>query len=637
MEATSIGKFPRADVSSTWYDRDIGPTARCKPQILGENFDVPQHDLAQVAEPRTSEECAQACCDHPKCGGAIFVPISNVTNGGCTKGKPCCLMKTSVTSVSVLYKRKTVEDDSVLWAIAGRSQHDEKLNFLSATLGSHMVLQRAPQRAVIWGHTTPGVNVTTTMTPSDAEVCSRAQGNCTTITFVTIAGVDGTWRQHLPPMPASKVAYNFAFESSNSNSEKATLEDVLFGDVFICGGQSNMAMGMTAVANASLEMQEANNFPTIRIFSAGHNRSFTPLHDLQNVREPWQIASSRTIASSRETFSSFSAVCWFFGKEISRKLSPTGNVPIGLISNNWRGTRIEFWTPAESFSRCNRSETDGPMYNAMIRPYAIGPMSISGFAWYQGEQNTADAASAQQYSCLFPEMIKGWRKALNAQDAYFGFIQLSTFCRLPPIDSLPQMREAQMAALKLPNVGYATNADHGQGCDIHPQAKQYAGKRLATSALALHYKMQAPWRSPTYKSATQLFSSGSNSSVTLIVSLNDVSTSGLHIVHPFNSLWTDCKASIPLNQTYNISMSEQCAWAQLQISKMGWVNATVDVESNGRSVVFTAKLPDPFDGSAAILASTYGWGPIPMMSIYDKETGLPVLPWKHEVDERLVA
>eukprot|EP00729_Bicosta_minor_P027722 gene27722-4213_t len=103
---------------------------------------------------------------------------------------------------------------------------------------------------------------------------------------------------------------------------------------------------------------------------------------------------------------------------------------------------------------------------------------------------------------MFPQMISAWRTAFAQPDAFFGFVQLSTWCALPP-DSLPQMRDAQMAALALPNVGYATNADHGMGCNIHPAEKQHIGKRLADTALGIVYKTGVQWKSPTYKSAKQ--------------------------------------------------------------------------------------------------------------------------------------
>ena len=112
-----------------------------------------------------------------------------------------------------------------------------------------------------------------------------------------------------------------------------------------------MEYAMPAVANKTLERQAANHFPTIRFFSVGHSTaSVTPLRNLQSVWEPWQVASNVSInkdySPGHTLFSTFSAVCWLFGKELSTQLSPTGDVPLGLVSNNWGGTQVEMWTPA---------------------------------------------------------------------------------------------------------------------------------------------------------------------------------------------------------------------------------------------------------------------------------------------------
>ena len=295
------------------------------------------------------------------------------------------------------------------------------------------------------------------------------------------------------------------------------------------------------------------------------------------------------------------------------------------------------------------------MYNAMILPYAAGPMAISGFAWYQGEADTENATTAEWYSCLFPQMITAWRTVFQAPDAFFGFIQLSTWCALPPA-SLPQMREAQMAALALPNVGYATNADHGMGCNIHPAVKQHIGKRLATSALALNYGYDVPWKSPTYKSATTYppsmahFESAAADApsmfVSVLVVLSDVSTQGLHTVRPFNwespnygqgnpPIVVDCVGTFPINATTNSSMEQQCAFAALEVDGAGWFNATVTIpEGEPTKLLLTSKLPaDRPPTPATVVASAYGWGPIPMLSAYDKATGLPVLPWNKSLVE----
>ena len=136
----------------------------------------------------------------------------------------------------------------------------------------------------------------------------------------------------------------------------------------------------------------------------------------------------------------------------------------------------------------------------MIVPYAEGPMEFSGAIWYQGEANTKDAASALLYACTFPQMLRSWRRAIPSLQAFFSFAQLSTWCTGRPANpsSIPQMRDAQLSLTSEARVAWATNADHGYGCDIHPRAKQAIGKRLARGALAVRYKLDESWLSPTY-------------------------------------------------------------------------------------------------------------------------------------------
>jgi len=455
---------------------------------------------------------------------------------------------------------------------------------------------------------------------------------------------------------------------------EASMVDVLFGEVYMCGGQSNMEFAMPAITNATAEQQVANNFPSIRIFSVGHaTASPTPLRDLQTVWEPWQVASNATICKdfspSSHLFATFSAVCWIFGRTLSKRLSADGSVPAGLISNNWGGTKLEAWAPAATFRECDASSAftpgDGPMFNAMIRPYAVGPMALAGFTWYQGEADTASEESAALYGCTFPSMITQWRDAFHSPTAYFGFVQLSTWCALPPA-SLPLLREAQMKALELPSVGYATNADHGLGCNIHPAAKQYVGERLALSALALQYgQSDVEWRSPSYESAavsttrTHGTATGVHTGavVSVLVRLRDVSPAGLHTVHPYNydppmygealPVPVDCFGVFPVNATHNASMTSQCAWASLLLDGHGWLNASVSIGADGQSLLLSAELPpghaaqssSAAEGVAggtatsmpAVLGSAYAWGPIPMMSAYDKGTALPVLAWNESL------
>ena len=126
------------------------------------------------------------------------------------------------------------------------------------------------------------------------------------------------------------------------------------------------------------------------------------------------------------------------------------------------------------------------------------------------------------------------------------------------------------------------------------------------------------------------------------MSLNDVGVEGLYSVHPFNyaspnygqgnpPIAVDCTASFPINATTNSSMEQQCAWAALHVADIGWLNASVSIAPGGTTLLLTAPLPVGSAEPAVIVGSAYGWGPIPMLSAYDRATGLPVLPWNNSL------
>lgn len=471
--------------------------------------------------------------------------------------------------------------------------------FLSRTLGDHMVLQCAPQAAVVWGHTKPGATVFT-------EFAGQ--------TLISTADPAGTWRQRLPPTPAAKTAYTLNFKSDSG--ETATLRDVLFGDVYICGGQSNMQFAVGDAENATQEAQLAANYPQIRLFTVGQGtQSKVPLADLQTVEQKWSVASPTTV-SNKQAFSYFSAVCWFFGKSLADALGE--DVPLGLISNNWGGTAVELWSTPEVYANCNSTGGYGSLYNAMINPYVVGPMAVTGFTWYQGESNTRDDAAAATYSCRFPAMISAWRRAFQQPSAYFGFVQLSTWCDNP--EGIAAMREAQMKALLLPKVGYATNADHGAGCNIHPPVKQYCALRLARSALALQYGRALQWRSPTFQSAQASLVAGI---ITVAVTLADVSPEGLKLVpRAFN--WVqglDCAA-------LEAKRKGTCAWASIELATGQDFNATAMVDpTDAKKLLLKAAVPTGVS-AAQVTSTSYGWGAVPLLTVYDASQDLPVLPWR---------
>jgi len=216
---------------------------------------------------------------------------------------------------------------------------------LSKVLGSHMVFQRDTVFNV-WGFAPPGTTVKTSFAGKQ---------------YSATAGSDTIWRQQLPPTPANKAGQVLTF--SASTGEAAQLNDVLFGDVYICSGQSNMQFSIPATTNSSAEAADASNYPAIRVMTVGQGTSSkTPLNDLQTISQLWAVASNTSISGgggacgqSHATlapqslplkpsrpfpflllllallvgFGYFSSVCWFFGKQIYNGLD--GAVPLGLM------------------------------------------------------------------------------------------------------------------------------------------------------------------------------------------------------------------------------------------------------------------------------------------------------------------
>ena len=177
--------------------------------------------------------------------------------------------------------------------------------FVSSVFGDHMVLQRAPQRARLWGFTRSNASV---------SVSIHASGDRGHKPLRALADADGKWTIALPPVQASAAPHTLHVTSSTT--EKATLHDVLFGDVFLCAGQSNMVFSVGAMENGTAELRSADSYPTIRLMTIGQGtRSSTRLDDLQTVEQPWVVASSASVAHGGP-FGYFSAVCWIFGREV---------------------------------------------------------------------------------------------------------------------------------------------------------------------------------------------------------------------------------------------------------------------------------------------------------------------------------
>lgn len=350
---------------------------------------------------------------------------------------------------------------------------------------------------------------------------------------VTTVAKDGKWLIKLKPLNAGGP-----FTMTISGENTLTINNILVGEVWVCGGQSNMERqlglrsGQKPIVNWKKEASEAN-YPEIRQYHVSRKASDTMVAD---ANAKWEICDTTSVKE-------FSAVGYFFARDLYKQMK----VPIGLLFSTVGGTPAENWTtratleanpelkklvegydkatlaypdavakykkdlpalmlkwaadtlsasimhkpfPAKPAPPRNPAGGAGGLYNGMINP--LIPYAIKGAIWYQGESN---GGRAKQYQTLFPTMITDWRKQWNQGDFPFLFVQIAPFKGADPF-----LREAQFLTLsKVPNTAMAVTTDCGDSTDIHPTFKQPVGNRLSLAARALAYKEKIEYSGPLYK------------------------------------------------------------------------------------------------------------------------------------------
>jgi sialate O-acetylesterase len=288
---------------------------------------------------------------------------------------------------------------------------------LPKMLSDHAVLQR--ERPIhLWGWATP-----------DAHLCVSFHGQ----TVAAIANARGEWSVYLQPEQAGGP---YALTITGDGAD-AVVNDLLVGDVWIASGQSNMEFPLKGfgptmpLKDQEKEIAAATN-PKLRLLIVDKKSSDTPVDD---IARGWMQCTP-------ETASEFSAVAYFFGREIAAK----ENVPVGLVDSTWGGTPADSWvsmntlgtnaqllpafaeratfadqqTDLEATVAAEKHEDDeakaagkpapwhpwhplegswlpAGLYNGMIAP--LTPMSVRGFLWYQGETNSTPKRARTMTRC----------------------------------------------------------------------------------------------------------------------------------------------------------------------------------------------------------------------------------------------
>ena len=396
---------------------------------------------------------------------------------------------------------------------------------LPSVLSSHMVVQR-DLPVHVWGLASAGQEV---------SVSFRSE------TRSTKAGPLGRWSVYLSPGSAGGPfqmtidgAPLIASGVPDARPLPAiTLEDVLVGDVWVASGQSNMEFAMRQAATADADLPHAGN-DRIRLLIVKKKASDYPLDDVET--EGWA-------PSTPETAKDFSAVAWYFAREIEHR----EHVPVGVIDSTWGGTVADAWTRLGalgedaalaplfvSWNKMTVRETDaqlakknedrlreeakaqgkpepqfpwhpqldswgpGMLWNAMIAPFT--PFPIRGVIWYQGESNSA-LERAPLYSRVFGTMIEDWRRQWGVGDFPFLYVQISNF-KSNASEDWATLRQQQLKTLRLRNTGMAVTIDIGNPDNVHPTDKLDVGLRLALAARALSYGEDVSYSGPIFRQAT---------------------------------------------------------------------------------------------------------------------------------------
>jgi sialate O-acetylesterase len=347
---------------------------------------------------------------------------------------------------------------------------------LGSTVSDNMVLQR-DQDVIVWGEATPGEAVQVKL----GDETSSA-----------LADDSGHWKASLKPL-AVGGPYTARI---TGGSESIELKNVLSGDVWLCAGQSNMQLGVGEDAEAAQMEAEARALPNLRLLPVPKS----------GADKPTYLVDARWTTSDSAALEHFSAVAVHFGLTLSRDPKLKG-VPIGLIDSSFGGTSAEGWTPASALGGFSKDQfspsmfnlAPGSLYNGMIAP--LGPLSLSGVVWYQGENNSG---KSQVYPAIMHHLILQWRQQFNRQDLPFIIVQLPPFTDLYAGYPFTWVREAQSRVVsENPDTGLVVSIDTTNGFNLHPREKGEIGRRAALQAQRLAYHEDVVADGPIFKSTAR--------------------------------------------------------------------------------------------------------------------------------------
>lgn len=396
----------------------------------------------------------------------------------------------------------------------------------------------------------------------EIPIWGECDGNALTVTYfdhtVEACVENGHFTATLPAMPA-KFSGDLIFESAK---ESLFFHDVVTGDVYLAGGQSNMEHPLFCSYYDEEDLESDNG---IRLFTVPRRP-----YEGADVRG-WHFYATRSEDTpwtpyTEQSAMGFSAVASYFAKRLRRDV----DIPIGVIACNWGATSAEAWIDRdrllqtkmarwaiesyeakfkdldpvryhedfEDFQRelleyikehdameeaklhgadfvlrnfFTRTIKEGPYHyktpcayrNTMLS--RVTPFAICGVIWYQGESNTYSDnphPAKAYFREVMDTLIADWRDAFRDPALPFYIVQISTYPRGSKKDAGTEWCDIRAVHEELgrePNVYTVVSADVGERDNIHPANKKPVGARLALAALATRYQKDVAWRSPTVR------------------------------------------------------------------------------------------------------------------------------------------
>lgn len=474
---------------------------------------------------------------------------------------------------------------------------------LPAVFSDHAVLQQG-RSLPVWGWADPGTEVT---------VVFRGRQVTTT------APERGPWLVRLPRQrPGGPDTLTV-----QAGAEQRVLTNILVGEVWVASGQSNMEWPMHRTENPEPAIAASAN-PQIRLFTVPKRKAQRFAEDVE----------ARWVLCEPENVRNFSAVAYYFGRD----LQAARGVPVGLIHTSWGGSPAEVWIREDTLASVPEFQRDlldpipererqlaesvaaweaeaarlraegkqptrgrpgapwrpSELYNGMIAP--LIPYAIRGALWYQGESN---AGRADQYTRLFPTLIRNWRTDWGQGDFPFLFVQLAPWDKnrqrpLEAITAAPgdsdwaELREAQWITTRiLPHTGMAVITDLGDKDDIHPMKKEPVGARLALLARSIAYRERLVSSGPEFRR---------------------LSLSRGRAILSFDHVGGGLEArGGPLTGFQICGSDREWVWADAEIQR-------------SRVIVSSPQVPEP-------IAVRYGWSDFPVVNLFNRE-GLPATPFR---------